>query len=114
MSSMMSSLDWSIARAGGIVAYLLLTMSVITGLMLTLHWQSRTKWPRLINSELHNFISLLSLIFTIIHIGAVLLDPYIHFSVGSILIPFISPYRNIWIALGIIQRFTKVLTSERK
>ena len=60
--SIWQTVTWDVARAGGFTAFGLLTLSVAIGLALTLHWQS-SFWPRIINSELHNFLTLLSLIF---------------------------------------------------
>lgn len=94
-------ITWDIARAGGFTAYGLLTLSVLLGLALSLRWQS-PRWPRLINSELHNFVTLLSLIFTCLHILAVWLDPFTAFGWTEIFIPFVSHYRPLWLAFGIV------------
>jgi hypothetical protein len=99
--SLWGQITWDLARAGGFTAYGLLTLSVVLGLALALRWQS-PRWPRLINSELHNFITLLSLIFTGLHILAVWLDPFTAFGWTEIFIPFVSHYRPLWIAFGIV------------
>jgi predicted ferric reductase len=95
-----SEVIWTIARAGGFTAYLLLTLSVVVGLALSLHLQS-DRWPRLINSELHNFLSLLGLIFTIVHVLAVWIDPFTKFGWSEVFIPLVSHYRTVGVALGI-------------
>ncbi len=100
--SVWQSITWDIARAGGFTAYILLTLSVAVGLALTMQWQSPSKWPRLLNSELHNFITLLALIFTGIHVLAVWIDPFTSFGWNEVLIPFISHYRPLWMGLGIV------------
>ncbi|HYX50225.1 MAG TPA: ferric reductase-like transmembrane domain-containing protein, partial [Ktedonobacteraceae bacterium] len=92
---------WDVARASGFTAFGLLTLSVAIGLALTLHIQS-PRWPRIINSELHNFITLLALAFTAVHVLAVLVDPFTHFGWNEVLIPFASHYRPLWMALGIV------------
>jgi predicted ferric reductase len=99
---MWSTVTWTIARAGGLTALLLLTLAVAAGLAMSLRWQSAHKWPRLINNELHNFLTLLATIFVVVHVVAVWLDPYTKFGWNDILIPFISSYRPIYVALGII------------
>jgi len=99
--SVWGQVTWDIARAGGFVAYGLLTLSVALGLALSMRWQT-PRWPRLINSELHNFVTLLSLVFTIIHVLAVWLDPFTAFGWSEVFIPFVSHYRAIWMAFGII------------
>ncbi|GAC1687398.1 MAG: hypothetical protein NVS9B9_09480 [Ktedonobacteraceae bacterium] len=96
------TVTWDVARAGGFTAYVLLTLAVAVGLMLSAQLQSPSRWPRLINSELHNFLSLLSTIFLGVHILAVWVDPFTHFGWRDILIPFASSYRTLWMALGIV------------
>lgn len=92
---------WDIARSGGFVAYGLLTLAVALGLALSMRWQA-PHWPRLINSELHNFVTLLSLVFVIIHVLAVWLDPFTAFGWAEVFIPFVSHYRAVWMAFGIV------------
>jgi len=99
--SVWGQVTWDIARAGGFVAYGLLTLGVILGLALSMRWQA-PQWPRLINSELHNFVTLLSLVFIIIHVLAVWLDPFTAFGWSEVFIPFASHYRPIWMAFGIV------------
>src|SRR5438067_4716432 len=102
MNTIWQSITWDIARAGGFTTYILLTLAVIVGLALSTQIQSPSRWPRLLNSELHNFLTLLSTIFLVVHILAVLLDPFTHFGLNEILIPLASSYRPIWMALGIV------------
>lgn len=99
--SIWQTVTWDVARAGGFTAFGLLTLSVAVGLALTLHLQS-PRWPRIINSELHNFLTLLALIFTGVHILAVWVDPFTNFGWNEVFIPFVSHYRPLWMALGIV------------
>ena len=96
------AVTWDVARAGGFTAYVLLTLSVALGLALTMQWQSAGRWPRLLNSELHNFLTLLSLIFVGVHVLAVWVDPFTRFGWSEVFIPFVSHYRPLWMALGIV------------
>lgn len=99
--SIWQTVTWDLARAGGLTAFGLLTLSVVIGLALSLRWQTG-RWPRIINSELHNFLTLLALIFTGVHILAVWVDPFTHFGWNEVLLPFASHYRPVWMALGIV------------
>ncbi|HZS79331.1 MAG TPA: ferric reductase-like transmembrane domain-containing protein [Ktedonobacteraceae bacterium] len=101
MSSIWQAVTWDVARAGGFTAFGLLTLSVALGLALSLQIQS-PRWPRIINNELHNFLTLLALIFTGVHVLAVWIDPFTNFGWNEVFIPFVSHYRPIWMALGII------------
>ncbi len=102
MNTIWQSITWDIARAGGFTAYILLTLAVIVGLALSTQIQSPSRWPRLLNSELHNFLTLLSSIFLGVHILATWIDPFTRFSWNEILIPLASHYRPEWMAFGIV------------
>ena len=102
MSTIWETVTWNVARAGGLTAYVLLTLAVLLGLALSTGLQSPARWPRLINNELHNFVTLLSTVFLGIHILAVWLDPFTKFGWRDILVPLASSYRPVWMALGIV------------
>ncbi len=95
------TITWDVARAGGFTAYILIMLSVAVGLALTMHWQS-PKWPRLINSELHNFLALLGTVFIGVHVLAVWVDPFTRFGWAEVFLPFVSHYRPLWMAFGIV------------
>jgi predicted ferric reductase len=97
----MEAVTWEVARAGGLTAYLLTTAAVAMGLALSLHWQT-PRWPRIINNEMHNFLTLLALVFTCIHVVAVIFDPYTKFGLNEVFIPLASHYRPVWMAFGIV------------
>src|ERR1700693_3522056 len=102
MNTIWQSVTWDVARAGGFTTYILLTLAVVVGLALSTQLQSPSRWPRLINSELHNFLTLLSTIFLGVHILAAWIDPFPHFGWTEILIPRASHYRPEWMAFGIV------------
>ena len=102
MSSVWGTVTWDVARTGGLTAYVLLMLSVIIGLVLTLQWQSPRWWPRIVNSEMHNYLSLLSLVFTVVHVLAIWIDPFTHFGWNEIFIPFVTKYQTLDMALGIV------------
>jgi sulfoxide reductase heme-binding subunit YedZ len=91
---------WYAARAGGMLAIVLLTSSVVAGLMLSS--RDRLKhWPRFALEDVHRFLGLLAGSFIVLHGGALLLDSYLPFTLGSLLIPGTAPYR-LSVALGIV------------
>ena len=102
MNTIWQNITWDIARAGGFTAYILLALAVIVGLALSTQIQSPSRWPRLLNSELHNFLTLLSAIFLGVHILATWIDPFTRFNWNEILIPLASHYRPEWMAFGIV------------
>ena len=99
-----SAVTWDTARAGGFAAYVLLTLAVTAGLILRNRWQSE-RWPRLITNELHGYLSLLGLVFIAVHVAAVTIDPFTHFGLAAVLLPFASHYRALWMSLGIVSLY---------
>jgi hypothetical protein len=108
------SLTWDVARTGGLVAYALLTTSVAMGLVLSLGWRS-PRWTRFVTTEVHRYVTLLALVFVVIHGAAIALDPFIRMSLPEVLVPFLTSYRPVWVALGIIAGYlvVAVYLSER-
>jgi hypothetical protein len=98
------TLTWEVARVGGMVAYVLLTASVALGLLLSLKVNSE-RWPRFITNGLHRFVTLVALVFTVVHSVAVLLDPFTGFTPAEVLLPFAAHYRPLWIAMGIVSAY---------
>ncbi len=91
---------WDLARSSGIVAYLLMWLSVVFGLVIT-NRMARV-WPGGPTAfDLHQFTSLLGLAFAVFH-GLVLLgDQYVKYTPLQILIPFASVnYKLFWVGLG--------------
>ena len=75
---MASQLWWYSARAGGIVAWALLTASVIWGLVLS----AKLRPPRVRPAwtlDLHRYLGGLATIFVGVHVGSIILDSYTHF-----------------------------------
>jgi len=96
-----NAVTWDTARAGGFAAYVLLTLAVAVGLVLRNRWQS-TRWPRLVTNEVHGYLSLLALVFIVLHVLAVLVDPFTKFGLGEVLVPLASHYRPLWMGLGTV------------
>lgn len=95
------SVTWLASRASGLVAYGLVTASVLLGIALSLKWRS-AQTPRFVTNELHRYVTLLALVFTGVHAVALVLDPFMRFTLAEILVPLVSHYRPLWIALGIV------------
>ena len=92
---------WYIARAGGILAYALLSASVILGLLLS--GRSRLPgWPRFAVEDVHRFVGMLAGAFIVIHGGALFLDSYMPFSLTNLLVPGTDSYRPVSVAFGVI------------
>ena len=101
---------WYVTRASGIIAYLLLWLSTVLGLAVTSKYLDGLL-DRLFTYDFHEFISLLSLAFTLVHILVLTLDRYLPYSLAQILVPFISPYRPFWVGVGVIAFYITLLVT---
>ena len=96
-----SSTTWYAARAGGILAYLLLSATVLAGILLA--GKRRVPgFPRFAVEDVHRFVGLLAGLFIAVHIGGVALDTVVPFSLGQLVIPFTAGYRPLATGLGIV------------
>jgi sulfoxide reductase heme-binding subunit YedZ len=90
---------WYLARGTGVVSLALLTMTVLLGLTSVTRWSS-ARWPRFVTASLHRNISLLSVVFLVVHIGSSVLDTYTKISLTDAFVPFVGSYRPFWLGLG--------------
>jgi predicted ferric reductase len=101
---------WYVTRSAGILAYLLLWLSTVWGLAVP----SRIIQPVLDQGytfDFHQFISLLSIGFALLHILVLTLDRYLPYSTLQILIPFLSPYRPLWVGIGVTSFYIILLVT---
>jgi methionine sulfoxide reductase heme-binding subunit len=92
---------WYAARAGGIVAFALLTLTVLVGVILS--GRARVAgWPRFAVEDVHGYLGLLTGAFIGIHLVALLADSYLPFSPTQLLVPGTSSYRPLATALGVV------------
>jgi predicted ferric reductase len=101
---------WYVTRASGIVAYLLLWLSIVLGLAVSSKFLDRML-DRVFTYDFHQFISLLSIAFILVHAGVLLLDRYLPYSIWQILVPFISPYRPFWVGVGVVGFYLTLLVT---
>jgi sulfoxide reductase heme-binding subunit YedZ len=92
---------WYIARAGGIVAFALLTASVVVGLLLSGRPASK-RWPKFALEDVHRFLGILTGIFIAVHALGLLVDNYLPFSIADLVVPGAAPYRSLATALGVV------------
>jgi len=92
---------WYAARAGGVVAYLLISASVLAGILLA--GKKRVPGlPRFAVEDVHRFLGLLAGLFIAIHVGSVALDSVVPFSLTQLVVPFTAGYRPLATGLGVV------------
>ena len=96
-----TSAYWYMARAGGIVAYLLLWFATFWGVAMSGKMTKGALKPALL-FDLHEFFPFLAVIFAALHAAVLLGDEYINFQVRDLLLPFTASYEPVWTGLGTV------------
>jgi methionine sulfoxide reductase heme-binding subunit len=90
---------WYTSRGAGAVTLVLLTVTILLGVMDQRRWLP-PGWQRFVIDALHRNVSLLALAVLTVHVGASVLDGFAPIGVKDIVVPFASPYRPVWLGLG--------------
>ena len=92
---------WYLTRASAMVGWVLLTLTVVWGILLKtriLRGADNPEWL----TVTHRYISGLAMAMIATHMGTLLLDEYIQFGWADILVPFATSFEPLPVALGII------------
>ncbi len=80
---------WYASRSSGIIAWVLITMSILWGLSLSTRITGNKPTPAWL-LDLHRLLGGLSVVFTGIHLAGLVFDSYVSFGWAEILIPMAS------------------------
>ena len=91
---------WFLSRGSAIVAFWLLWLAMSMGVSMTN--KMAQIWPGIPPAyEVHQYTSLLGLAFALFHALILTGDHYIHYSLGTVLLPFASQnYKPVWVGIG--------------
>src|ERR1022692_4990262 len=95
------SLLWYTTRATVVVALVLLTGTVVLGVIGTARAASQ-RWPRIVTAGLHRNLALTGTAVVGVHVVTTVLDPFAPIGWIAAVIPFTSSYRPLWLSLGAI------------
>ena len=93
---------WYLTRGTGTVALLLLTASVVLGVLGSVRFDAGPRWPRFTIDALHRDVSLLVMVFLVLHVLTSVLDSFAPISLLDAVIPFAGTYRPFWLGLGAV------------
>jgi methionine sulfoxide reductase heme-binding subunit len=91
---------WYLARGTGVVSLLLLTASVVLGVLGPLRFASAPRWPRFAIDSLHRDVSLLVIAVLVVHIATSVLDSFAPIKLTDAVVPLAASYRPLWMGLG--------------
>lgn len=91
---------WYTSRAAGIVAWVLLSASVLAGMSMSSRdsRQLPQGWP----IDLHRFLSTLALVFLSAHMAALVPDNFVEFGWAEIFVPLASTWEPWAVAFGVV------------
>lgn len=101
MGDVSDEVTWYVTRTTGLLGWVLLAVATIWGLLLTSRLLERRPSPAWL-LDLHRHLGNLTILLTVIHVGAIYVDDFVDYSVAEILVPFASDEETTAVALGVI------------
>jgi DMSO/TMAO reductase YedYZ heme-binding membrane subunit len=92
---------WYLARGSGLAALIVLTLSMVLGVVTSVRW-TNPRWPRFVVELLHRNASLVAVGLVAVHIATVVIDGFAPIGWKDTVIPFLSPYRPVWLGIGAV------------
>jgi methionine sulfoxide reductase heme-binding subunit len=92
---------WYAIRASGVIAFVLLTCTVLVGVGLAGKVRL-SGWPPFTVDALHRYLGTLFWVFLGVHILTTAVDSYVSLSLADIVVPFASSYRTFGLGAGIL------------
>jgi DMSO/TMAO reductase YedYZ heme-binding membrane subunit len=101
MLAVTSKLSWYVTRSSGIVAWIVVTASIVWGLTLSSRLVRRRGIPAWL-LDLHRYLGTLTIVFSLIHIGGLIADNYVYFGWADLFVPMHTDWRPGAVAWGIV------------
>jgi len=101
-------LPWYVSRASGLVAFLLLYISIFLGLTLRVPLLRKIFSP-VYSMKIHCWISVQALFFAFIHAISLIFDKWLGFRLVDLFVPFASKYQPNLTALGVLGFYLMII-----
>jgi sulfoxide reductase heme-binding subunit YedZ len=92
---------WYATRGAGVAVLVLLTATVVLGIVTSIRWEGR-RTPRFVVASVHRNLSLFALLLLLVHITTSVLDPFAGITWIDSVVPFAGAYRTFWLGLGVL------------
>lgn len=92
---------WYATRSLGLVALIVLTGTVVLGIVTTIRWTDEDT-PGFVSADMHRNLSLIAITLVLLHIVTTVLDPFAGITVRDVLVPIGAKYRPVWLGLGVV------------
>jgi len=97
----MNEMLWAFGRASGVIALILFTVTVLLGIV-TRSGRPLPGMPRFSVSIVHRNVSLLAVVFLVLHVGTLLFDSYAKLNPIDVVVPFLGSFKPFWQGLGTV------------
>jgi methionine sulfoxide reductase heme-binding subunit len=92
---------WYASRATGVVCLVLFSAVVVLGVLVNRRGRL-PGLPRFAVTGLHRNLSLLAVVFLVIHVLTAVADGYVSIQLAAAVVPFVSHYEPFWLGLGAV------------
>jgi len=95
---------WFVSRASGVVTVMLFSAVMVLGMATAARVGSAPGrgLSRAAVLRLHRQMSLVALVFLVVHIATAILDGYVDINVVDVFVPFLAGYAPLWVGLGTV------------
>jgi methionine sulfoxide reductase heme-binding subunit len=95
---MIAAVTWYLTRGSGAVALVLLSGALVLGVPTVRSVYA----PRMVVQLLHRNVSLLAIVFVVVHVVTTVADSFVDIRLVDAVVPFAAGYRPFWLGLGAI------------
>jgi len=104
LAAFSSKVSWYAARSSGLVAWAVITLSIVWGLALSTRLVRKKGAPAWL-LDLHKFLGTLALVFVAVHLFTLWTDTFVYFGPRELFVPMASNYRPAAVAWGIVATY---------
>lgn len=101
---------WLMARVTGIVGYVMIVASMVSGVVLHTRLVQRLASP-VARMEWHKVLALLGLVLVALHGVALVMDGYVTITWSDLFVPGGTGYRPLWVSVGVLAMWLMVIVS---
>lgn len=99
---------WFVARASGMVAWALITLALVWGVLLATRVLKPYDKPGWL-LDLHRWLGALTVGFVAVHLVALVADNYVTFTLLDLVVPFGSDYQRFAVGLGVLAMYLLIV-----
>jgi methionine sulfoxide reductase heme-binding subunit len=91
--------DWYLTRGTGAASLVLLTLTLVLGIVNVRRWAPRGL-QRFLVDDLHRTLGLLVVVLVAVHVATSVFSSFVSISVIDVPVPFVGSYHPFWLGLG--------------